>query len=230
VTIRPLIAVTRASKTDDYLESLRRAGAEPVLVDAATGLSPPLWRDLAGVLLSGGPDVDPHRYGAERDPTYEPAEQGRDEFELELARRAIERDLPLFGICRGAQVLNVAAGGTLVQNIPTEIPRPLEHRVKSAPKFAHDVQVTPDSVLRQALSMPDGQEPPAIAVNSRHHQAVKDLAPSLVAVAVAADGVIEGIERPAARYCLGVQWHPENFWRTGEFDALFRSFVRACRL
>jgi len=94
--------------------------------------------------------------------------------------------------------------------------------------IAHDVAVEAGSLLSRALALPDG-EAALVGVNSRHHQAIKHVAAGLVCVATAADGVIEGVERPASRFCLGVQWHPENFWRTGEFDALFRAFSTACR-
>jgi putative glutamine amidotransferase len=134
--------------------------------------------------------------------------------------------VPVLAICRGVQVLNVAGGGTLVQHIPTDIPQPLDHQVKtSAWTIAHEVGVQARSLLAGALSLKDSTNLPRVPVNSRHHQAVKRVAPGFVPVATAEDGVIEAIERPASRFCLGVQWHPENFWRTGEFDALFRSFV-----
>jgi putative glutamine amidotransferase len=131
------------------------------------------------------------------------------------------------GICRGVQVLNVAAGGSLVQHIPTDVRNALEHRRAASPwTIAHRVQLAAESGLGRLLTTGGAS---CVDVNSRHHQAVKHLAPGFVRAATSADGVIEAIERPASRYCLAVQWHPENFWRTGEFDWLFRSFVDACR-
>jgi putative glutamine amidotransferase len=156
----------------------------------------------------------------------------RDEFEIGLVRAARARGLPIFAICRGIQVLNVACGGTLVQDIPTQVENALDHALKVPPhtsfEYAHDVWVENDSLLarlmQERLSGSD-----SCAVNSRHHQAVKELAPGFRVVATAPDGIVEAIEDPHARFCLGVQWHPENFWRTGEFRCLFEAFVEACR-
>jgi putative glutamine amidotransferase len=229
VTLRPRIGIARASRTGDYVESVRRAGGAPSLIDAADRAERP-WQRIAGVVLTGGPDVDPRLYGQVPVRHHEPAADGRDAFEIELVTRAIERNLPVLAICRGMQVLNVAAGGTLVQHIPDDIPQPLDHQVKTpAWGIAHDVLVQPASALARLLALPSGAAPHRVAVNSRHHQAVKHVAPGLVCVAAATDGVIEAVERPASRFCVAVQWHPENFWRTGEFDGLFRAFVDACR-
>ena len=182
---------------------------------------------IDGLLLTGGGDVDPILYGEERHESVRDAEPGRDRFEIDLARRAMDADLPMLAICRGSQVLNVAAGGTLVQDIPSAIESDLPHSI-NIPKdiVAHDVEVAAGSVLERALgrAVRGGHR---CAVNSRHHQSVGTLGAPLVATATAPDGVIEGIESPAARFCVGVQWHPENFWRTGEFRPLFDAFVAA---
>ena len=144
-------------------------------------------------------------------------------------RRALEADLPVFAICRGIQVLNVALGGTLVQDIPDEVSRSIDHMVRE-PRvaIAHDVWMAPDSLLERLMRarIDQGDDCP---VNSRHHQAVKDLGEGLIATANAPDGVIEAVEHPNSRFCLGVQWHPENFYRTGEFRPLFEGFVKACK-
>ena len=223
----PRIAV--AWPKADYLSSLRDAGAEPVELDPARDAVPAALAACDGLLLTGGADIDPSIYGdAERHPTVELA-PGRDAYELALARAAMARQLPVLAICRGVQVLNVAAGGTLVQDLPSQQPSGLQHSlVESKNAIAHDVAVAPGtqlaSVLGERLS-PEGR----IAVNSRHHQAVRDVAPGFVTSAVAPDGVIEAIERPDGPFCIGVQWHPENFWRTGEFAPLFRRFVESAR-
>jgi putative glutamine amidotransferase len=145
----------------------------------------------------------------------------RDRFEIPLSREAVARDMPVFAICRGVQVLNVAAGGTLVQDIPTAVTTDLPHSI-DLPKdrIAHPVRVTPGTRLAASLGA-------STAVNSRHHQAVGRVAPSFVVSAVSEDGVVEAIERPESTFCVGVQWHPENFWRTGEFGGLFAEFVKA---
>jgi putative glutamine amidotransferase len=128
------------------------------------------------------------------------------------------------------QVLNVACGGTLVQDIPSQVPGALSHKLEVPPHqavdFAHEVWLDKDTMLsklmRERLSDAD-----ACGVNSRHHQAIRQLAPGLIVSATAPDGVIEAIEDPAASFCLGIQWHPENFWRTGEFRPLFEGFLEA---
>ena len=183
-----------------------------------------LLNEIHGLLLTGGGDVDPALYGEDRHPATDDAEPGRDEFEIDLARRAMDADLPVLAICRGAQVLNVAAGGTLVQDIPSEVRSELAHRIPE-PKdaVAHGVRVTSGSQLDRAMN---GR---VERVNSRHHQSIARLGPGLVASATAPDGVVEAIERESATWCVGVQWHPENFWRTGEFAPLFESFVAAAR-
>jgi putative glutamine amidotransferase len=156
----------------------------------------------------------------------------RDEFELALVREARRRGLPIFAICRGIQVLNVACGGTLVQDIPSQVENALEHSLKVPPHrafdYAHDVWIEDDSLLSKLLEERlNGSD--SCAVNSRHHQAVKTVAPGFRVVATAPDGIIEAIEDPEADFCLGVQWHPENFWRTGEFRPLFEGFVELAR-
>jgi putative glutamine amidotransferase len=198
-------------------------------VEASDPVSAALWDRVAGLVLTGGADLDPRLYGEEPHPTCQLAPPDRDAFEIELVTRALERDVPVLAICRGLQVMNVAAGGTLVQDIPSAIPRALDHRVKTPPwAIAHPVGLDPSSRLAAALALSPGASA-RVAVNSRHHQAVKHVAPDFVTVASAPDGVVEAIERPGARFCVGVQWHPENFWRTGEFDTLFAAFVDACR-
>jgi putative glutamine amidotransferase len=224
----PIIGVTRCSRLEDYVASVEQSGALVRVLEVSE--SPrALLSQLDGLLLTGGGDVDPVLYGEERHPAVYDAEPGRDEFEIDLARRAMDADLPLLAICRGAQVLNVAAGGSLVQDIPSALPTALSHSVnvpKDAP--AHDVQVAAGSVLAGALG-PSVTGDGSCRVNSRHHQSVGRLGDRLVVTASAPDGVIEGIESPGATFCVGVQWHPENFWRTGEFRPLFEAFVGAAR-
>ena len=224
----PVIGVTRCSRLDDYLASIERSGARPRVLEVSESPRAVL-QTVNGVLLTGGGDVDPTFYGEDRHESVEDAEPGRDEFEIDLAKRAIEGDVPLLAICRGAQVLNVAAGGTLVQDIPTAVTTDLAHSV-TEPKncVAHDIQVATDSRLHSALGSAVSASC-ACRVNSRHHQSVGRLGHNLKASATAPDGVIEGIEAPDATFCLGVQWHPENFWRTGEFKPLFDAFIAAAR-
>jgi len=231
---KPVIGVTPSGRLVDYLESVRRAGGEPLVLSNDDDPSAVLDK-VDGILLTGGLDVDPSRYGEAAHPTTEPAPD-RDRFELPLAHEAVRRDVPLLAICRGVQVLNVAEGGTLIQDIPSEKPSATPHAVNEPRnQIAHNVTVSPGtrlaSSLAAALAQVPGVKPrPTIVacpVNSRHHQAVDAVAPAFVVSAVSPDGIVEAIERPGARFCVGVQWHPENFWRTGEFDGLFSDFVAA---
>ena len=221
----PVIGVTPCERLDDYLAAVREAGGEPRVLDAA---APPdrALAGLDGLLLTGGLDVEPARYGQARHERTD-VDRQRDDFEIPLARAAVARDLPVLAICRGVQVLNVALDGTLVQDIPSALPASQPHAVDT-PKdaLAHDVTIEPGSRLAGALGVAG---PTTLLVNSRHHQSVDRPAPGVRVSAVAPDGVVEAIERPDARFCIGVQWHPENFWRTGEFGKLFASFLEACR-
>jgi putative glutamine amidotransferase len=182
-----------------------------------------------GVLLTGGEDVDPAIYeAADRHPTVT-VDRARDDYEIALTRAALERGLPILAICRGVQLLNVVGGGTLVQDLPSERPGALPHRPGgAADALAHDVVVTAGTTLEVLLGEHlDASH--AVAVNSRHHQSVQEVAPGFCVSAVARDGVIEAIEQAGPGFCLGVQWHPENFWRSGTFAELFRGLIAAAK-
>jgi putative glutamine amidotransferase len=228
-----IIAIARCSKLPDYEESIRRAGAEPWVVESGIDLPADVISRADGILLAGGGDVNPALFGEAPHPTFDAAESGRDDYEIELIRRASERDLPLMAICRGIQVLNVARGGTLVQDIPSELTGTLEHKLAVPPHaavdLAHEVWIEKDSLLSRIVG-DSLKSDDTCDVNSRHHQSVKALGEGLVTTATAPDGVIEAIEDPSRRFLLGVQWHPENFYRTGEFRSLFEGFVEACKI
>ena len=221
---KPRIGITPCTRPDDYVASIARAGGEPVVLgnsdDAAAVVS-----SLDGLLLTGGLDVDPSLYGEAPHETTHTAPE-RDRFELPLSKAAMAEDLPIFAICRGVQVLNVAGGGSLVQDIPSAVTSDLNHSV-DVPKNhqAHPVKIVPGTRLAAALGAETDLE--TCPVNSRHHQSVARVAPQFVVSAVSPDGVVEAIERPDRTFCVGVQWHPENFVRTGEFSGLFREFVAA---
>ena len=226
-----LIAITACRKLEDYKQSILHVRGEVRIVDASMSIEGAL-AGVDGLLLTGGDDVTPARYGEVPHPTVVGAEPGRDEFEIGLITAARVKALPLLAICRGIQILNVACGGTLVQDIPSQIHGALVHSLPAPPNesyhFAHEIWLDKDTLLtklmRERLSDADSCE-----VNSRHHQAVKDVAPGFIVSATAPDGVIEAIEDSAARFCLGVQWHPENFFRTGEFRPLFEGFLEAAQ-
>jgi putative glutamine amidotransferase len=222
-----LIAIAQNRRMADYVESVRRAGGEPV--EVVPGLEKPehILARVDGLMLTGGGDVDPRLYGETPHATFQEAEAGRDAFEIELSRAAVAAGIPFLAICRGMQVLNVAMGGTLVQDIPSQVSGALEHSVPE-PRFhiAHEVWVSKGSKLSTLLAdhMEDGE---TCHVNSRHHQSVKDVAKGFVITATSPDGVNEAMEKPDAPFCIAVQWHPENFWRTGEFRELFEGLVQA---
>jgi putative glutamine amidotransferase len=227
---RPVIGV--AWPQPDYLKALEHAGAEPRILKPEHDPLPDALAGCDGVLLTGGADVHPARYGATPPHATVKPDPERDAYEVEIVRHVLARDVPVLAICRGVQLLNVVAGGTLVQDIPTERPssvvhkRPVPPRVKRA--RAHDVTIAPGSCLSLLLA-PRVRRNGRLPVNSRHHQALGDVAPGFVVTATAPDGLIEAIERPDARFCVGVQWHPENYWRTGEFAPLFEGLVAAAR-
>ena len=225
----PIIGVTACRHISDYLESVRRVGGEPRVVDFAKDVPGDAVASVHGLLLTGGSDVDPARYGEASHASVTGIESVRDEFEIALVHAASDAKLPIFGICRGMQVLNVALGGNLIQDIAAELPGSLEHSVPS-PQYAlaHEIWITRGSLL-WSLMQEKLAEGDACQVNSRHHQAVKKPACSFEVTATAPDGVIEAIECASGGFCLGVQWHPENFWRTGEFRSLFEGFIEACR-
>jgi len=220
------IGITRCHRIADYLEAVSASGAEPVVLEADHGPQG-LLNDLDGLVLSGGGDVDPALFGEAPLPAYSPAEEGRDAAEIALVHAALLSKTPVLAICRGIQVLNVAAGGTLVQDIPTQVSHSLAHRIDKPKDFpAHQVAVSPGSTLAALLGT-DGAHP-HVVVNSRHHQAVKAVAPGFHVTAKATDGVIEALESDdRSAFCVGVQWHPENFGADSRFRQLFRGLIQA---
>ncbi len=179
---------------------------------------------LDGLLLSGGLDIHPGLYG-EGDSVHAATQTeagGRDVHEITLVRAAVARDLPIFAICRGLQVLNVALGGTLYQDLPTQVDTEWAHRQgPHSSEKTHCTHVTPGSRLEKIVG---GMA--TLAINSHHHQAAKEVAPGLIVTARAEDGVVEALEKPGARFLLAVQWHPENLYETdAPSRALFAAFA-----
>jgi len=189
-----------------YLKAIERAGGLPVVLPPLeTGAIPALLDRLSGVCLSGGPDLDPTGYGAAAHAELGPTEPDLDRFELEVAREADRRGMPLLGICRGLQALNVARGGTLHQHLADVTDGEVDHR-QALPGTVptHAVRVAAGSLLAAVLGGEQCQ------VNSFHHQAVDRLGAGLRAVAWAPDGIVEGVESPGRPLLLGVQWHAEG--------------------
>jgi putative glutamine amidotransferase len=209
-----------------YMRAVERAGGLPVaLPPMATGNVDRLLDHLSGLLLTGGPDVDPSCYGAEPHPELGPTDSTVDIFEIALCRHADRRGMPILGICRGAQVLNVARQGTLHQHLPDLLGGAVEHRqVEPGDHTTHEVRVAPDSGLAQTT----GGGP--VNVNSFHHQAIDRLGVHLRAVAWADDGLIEAVEDDRGGFVLGVQWHAETLVGEAEQMALFERLVEAARL
>jgi putative glutamine amidotransferase len=198
-----------------YLRAIEEAGGMPVVLPPLGDATAYLDR-LDGICLSGGPDLDPDAYGApERHAELGPTEPGLDAFELELARAAEARGLPILGICRGAQALNVARGGTLHQHLPGH------RQTEPATATTHTVHVEPGSRLARVVGTG------VLRVNSFHHQAVDVLGRGLRSVAHAADGIVEAIEAPGPRLVLGVQWHAEGLIVQPRHRALFDELVEA---
>lgn len=208
----------------DYMESVIRAGGIPGMLPL-TGNEEDLEeiaRRFDGFLFTGGPDVNPALYGQEKEDFCGDICEKRDEMEMKLFRYAFDLDKPILGICRGIQLMNVALGGTLYQDIPTQVPSEISHRVLEKPlaRETHEILVEPEC--------PFGNLPLKLMVNSRHHQAIEKLAPGLAVRARAADGIIEAVYMPAKPRVRAGQWHPENF-RNELSAAIFSEFVEACK-
>jgi putative glutamine amidotransferase len=200
-----------------YVDAIARAGGRPLIVPPLDDGVDETLDALDGILLSGGEDLDPAHYGAERHPETKGVHEARDRAELALLKAALERDMPVLAVCRGSQVLNVALGGDLVQHLP-EVVGHDEHRHTPGAFADHDVRVAADSRLGELL----GDRAP---VKSHHHQGFGRVGQGLREVAWAEDGLVEGLEDPARRFALGVLWHPEE----GEDGALFAALVAEAR-
>lgn len=207
---------------ENYCAAVVAAGGLPVLLPHEPEKAEAYLERIDALLVTGGAfDLDPALFGANTRHETVRTKDRRTAFEAAIARGALERDLPLLGICGGQQLLNVVLGGTLIQHIPDEVEGALAHEQPNPRHEAgHEVDLTADSLLRTICRTA------GMAVNSAHHQAVKAAGPGVVVNAVAPDGVIEGIEAPDYRFCLGVQWHPEFAISAGD-SAIFRAFVAA---
>ncbi len=209
---------------ENYCDAILAAGGLPVLLPHEPEQAEAYLALIGGLVVTGGAfDVDPALFGAATRHRSVTTKDRRTAFELKITRAALAADLPLLGICGGQQLLNVALGGTLLQHIPDEVPGALAHEQPNPrTEPGHSVRIEPGTLLHRIAGAEE------LAVNSAHHQAVKDPGEGVVVDARAPDGVIEGIEDPRRRFCLGVQWHPEY----GLSDAdkrIFAAFVAACR-
>lgn len=213
----------------NLVDAIYRAGGLPIVLPdlRESRAHEELIERLDGLVLAGGADVSPESYGrAEYDPRW-PGDKIRDSYEIDLIKKADQRNKPVFGVCRGLQILNVAFGGTLYQDINTEKRDTLIHRDWDIyEQNVHDVQLEEGSWLEKIY----GQK--HLKVNTVHHQAIRDLAPSLKAVAFAPDGIVEAVEHNSGRWLRAVQWHPE--WHkldkqgVGKLELVFTDFIEAC--
>lgn len=217
---------------DAYVEAVLKAGGAPLLLPAVEDerAGAAALEGVDGLIISGNAcDIDPALYGEERLPACNPPNPRREAAEMASCRAAMARDMPVLGICGGMQVLNVAAGGALWQDIPSQIEGALPHAPKNPDKNTyvfHEVEVE-DSILREILGS-------ASEVNSHHHQSAREAGPGVRVSARTADGVVEAIECPSHRFVVGVQWHPESMSAYGSADGegagrLFARFVDEAR-
>lgn len=213
---------------DDYIKAVERAGGIPLILPVTerpeTLLS--VLSKLDGILFSGGTDIDPRYYGEWPGPALGVIDPRRDRHEIELAKTVLsEMDMPVLGICRGCQLLNVASGGTLYQDLQLERPEGLFHTHLKSPKYhpVHPVSIKPGSRLHAIF----GRE--ELEVNSFNHQAIKRVGGGFEVTMTAPDGLVEGIEMPGERFVVAVQWHPEMMIdRHPDYLVLFQAFVKAC--
>lgn len=229
--MKPNIGIIFGDETipsdQEYLEAVVNAGGNPVVLRPKQSQNIP---PLDGLLLTGGEDVDPEFYRESKEPFCEEIDRKRDEFEFKLIRKSLADKKPIFAICRGVQTLNVALGGTLYQDLQHQFPsallRPHQDRNglsrEQKRAFRHPVSVKSGTKLHQIL----GEH---FDSNSRHHQAIKKLAPALELSALSEDGVIEGVEGKGGPWILGVQWHPESVEVIGQFAPLFQTFIEQCQ-
>lgn len=230
----PVIGITssydsnmgKATLSRYYIEAVEAAGGIPLVIPCimSEAAVEPLLDSIDGLLLSGGVDVDPQLFGEEPQPALGEICPERDSFELALTRRALQQDMAILAICRGIQVLNIAAGGTVLQDIGTAIKNPLKHD-QLAPRWygTHAINVLSSSQLASIW----GER---ITVNSMHHQAVGRVAEGFIATAWSSDGVVEAIESSKHRFTIGVQCHPECMWKEQKRVLhLFTKFVEASK-
>lgn len=219
----------RSSVNQQYVDAVAAAGGAPFLIPIGLDREAldRLYGLVDGILLPGGDDVSPRWYGQQPHPSLGEVSEARDSLELDVARRALQDGLPLLGICRGIQVLAVAAGGSLWQDVPSEYEAALSHDVREHGRdhLCHEIRVEPASRLVGAIGSTTA------TVNSFHHQAVRDVPGGFWVTARAGDGIIEAIESRNDQFAMGVQCHPEGMWRTTapEFAGLFKAFVEAAR-
>jgi putative glutamine amidotransferase len=233
----PVIGITtygrdekgRYTLPSEYVAAVQRAGAVPVLIPPVPDHAQRYLELVDGLILAGGGDLDPAHYGGNAHETLYSVDAQRDALELELARRLVSRSQPTLAICRGLQVLNVALGGTLIEHLPAVVGEQVLHRAPPREPTPHAIAITPGSRLAAIAGATE------CVPMSWHHQAIRKVAPGLIAVANAPDGTIEAVESSKHPWLIGVQWHPEL---TAEkdptqqrlFDALVTATINRVRV
>ena len=232
--MKPIIAVTpdvdiegNSKILKSYIEAIEEAGGIPLLLPYTQNIDTlSAFIDACdGVYITGGIDIDPKRYGEIKQPWCKDTQDNRDVFDISIFALAKESNKPIMGICRGAQLINVALGGTLYQDIPTEFQTSIQH-VQKEPRFehSHHVNIVPDTPLFDLLCKE------RIKANSFHHQAIKKLGDGLLPMATADDGIIEAIYEPGYKYLRAYQWHPERICKEDENQQkIFKDFILACK-
>jgi len=198
---------------EDYVQAVEAAGGIPIIIPVIENQQfvAQAVGHLNGLILTGGPDILPRFYGESPVPSMGEVDYALDCMELEAAKEARQRRIPILGICRGIQTLAAAFGGTLIQDIPSQVPESIDHFQKAAKNVAtHPVRLVAGTRLHALLQRD------VLWVNSKHHQAVKDIPEGFVRSAESEDGIVEAIESSSEPFILGVQWHPEGMWRSDE--------------
>ncbi|HVT44909.1 MAG TPA: gamma-glutamyl-gamma-aminobutyrate hydrolase family protein [Thermoanaerobaculia bacterium] len=206
-----------------YVDAIRKADAIPLIIPPQSDNIDELLTHLDGVLLPGGNDCDPSLYGAVAHPSVEPMDHRRQQNDYTLARLARERRIPALGVCLGLQMMNIAAGGTLIQDIDSTLTTRIRHASAPEGRSRHDIALRAGTRLAEVVGGTN------VNVNSSHHQSVEKTGEGLTITAEAPDGVVEGLEDPAHPFYLGVQWHPEDMTDEESASRLFRAFIEAAR-
>lgn len=234
---KPVIGITMSydfeksisTLKDDYYDAIIQSGGVPVLIPVTDNKS--VWSEYLnlcdGIILAGGPDIDAAYFGKENMPYAHEISPVRDSMEIFLAKEAIDHNKPMLGICRGCQVMNIAAGGSIFQDIyfESDNPKNLLKHSQEAPRWfqIHEISISEATCLHRIF----GKN--TLKVNSFHHQAVSEVAPQFIINACSGDGIIESISYEGKKFVLGVQWHPENLWRRDrDHLKLFERFVSMC--
>ncbi len=227
--MKPIIGITFSSNSvtgtsKNYIQAIEEFGGMPRIL--YPGVPDSEFADIDGLLLTGGGDIHPDNFDQEWHPSLNYVNEARDELELPLCREKIEADIPVFGICRGIQIMSVAMGGSLYQDVPSQITDPLTHPAKGSDQDSqHEIEIEHGSRLSEIVGKSVDE------VNSAHHQAVDEIGEGFDITARSEDRVVEAMENPSKKFVLGVQYHPERMSQTAAFREhrrkLFEAFIAA---